>query len=97
MPTFIANNYGLIGILKRDCLRLFFAICCCLQTCNVDVVSCVVGMYCIYVTVYAETRPLSWKSIRRYGHSKLPSSYTSEVVFFALRGFLMIVEFSYLL
>ena len=32
----------------------------------------------------------------RYGRSKLPSSYTSEVSFFALRGSLMIVEFSYL-
>ena len=53
---------------------------------------------CIYVTVYAETRHLSWKSIiRRCVRSKLPSSCTSEVRFFALRGSLMIVEFSYLL
>ena len=35
----------------------------------------------------------------RCGRSKLPapSSYTSDVRFFALRGSLMIVEFSYLL
>ena len=38
----IANNYGpVIGTLKR----LPEAICCCLQTCNVDVVL----MYCIYI------------------------------------------------
>ena len=46
------------------------------------------------MTLYAETRHLSWKSIRRYGRSKLPSSYSSEVRFFALRGFLMSVEFT---
>ena len=40
---YIANNYGpVIGILKR----LPEAICCCLQTCNVDVVLLV--MYSIY-------------------------------------------------
>ena len=33
--------------LNRDCLRLF---CCCLQTCNVDVV--LVVMYCMYIPAF---------------------------------------------
>ena len=33
----------------------------------------------VYMTVYVETRHLSWKSIMRYGRSKLPSWYASEV------------------
>ena len=47
---YIANNYGpVIGILKRDCLRLFVVI----QTCNVDVVLLV--MYCIYIQAFIVT------------------------------------------
>ena len=43
-------NYGpVIGILKR----LPEAICCCLQTCNVDVVLLV--MYCIYIPGFIVT------------------------------------------
>ena len=45
------------------------------------------------VTVYAETRHLSWKS---YGRSKLPSSYTSEVSFLyygVIVGFTLELEY----
>ena len=42
--------YGpVIGILKRDCLRLFVVVCC-LQTCNVDVVFLVIYSPAFIVT-----------------------------------------------
>ena len=46
----IANMGPVLGIFKE---RLPEAICCCLQTCNVDVVLLV--MYCIYILAFIVT------------------------------------------